>query len=509
MKRNNILVALAVAGLAAAAMQVQAQGITVNKKGGESVAYPAAVFDRVTPVKLTTTIPSGTLEEGALATLQYEKLADMKTARMSHQVFPSGTDIVVVGGHTTGFLLTTTAEIYRNGQWSDVAINSPHDGGFSLVLPDGRIMVGGGFSRAEGNGQTTATDIYSPATRSFAAGPDMKVARAFCNALSVGNGVFVDGNWYASCQLMDYYNGSAFSTCGDMDPRSNPYMFADKNGNIYSLSVVDNYGRKLEKQKNTAGILCQVGDYYDVSSGTTYYYYYSAFEEHTPLELPADFRPQDCRRADDNGYYVLAIGDDGKYLLTEVCPNENTTYMYYVLDIPKKHPTTGATITYRGGVYVNNQKKEVYLLGFSGNPTSMTVHVISFNYSTHKWTLASCGPFKQNLSTASWTLLSDGRMACTGGNINDNYDAQPCAYLFTLPTAGETDPITSVEWGVKVHKKDGSSDQYLEKDLESITTYEESTPPHNASRRTVQPVNAPVKPTLIPSAPMIKGEKNR
>jgi hypothetical protein len=113
------------------------------------------VFDRVTPVKLTTTIPSGTLEEGALATLQYEKLADMKTARMSHQVFPSGTDIVVVGGHTTGFLLTTTAEIYRNGQWSDVAINSPHDGGFSLVLPDGRIMVGGGFSRAEGNGQTT------------------------------------------------------------------------------------------------------------------------------------------------------------------------------------------------------------------------------------------------------------------------------------------------------------------------------------------------------------------
>ena len=506
MKRNNILVALAVAGLAAAAMQVQAQGITVNKKGGESVAYPAAVFDRVTPVKLTTTIPSSTLQEGAVATLQYEKLADMRTARISHQVFPSGTDIVVVGGHTTGFQLTTTAEIYRNGQWSDIAISSAHDGGFSVVLPDGRIMVGGGCAKAEGVGQTAATDIYNPATRSFAAGPEMKVPRAFCNAIAAGNGVYVDGNWYASCQLMDYHNGSAFSTCGDMDPRSNPYIFTDKNGNIFSLSAVDNYGKKIAKLKNAEGVLCQVGDMYEASSGKTYYYYYSAFDVYTPLELSADYRPENCHRTDNNGYFVLTIGDDGKYLLTEVCPDENTTYMYNVLDIPAKHPTTGATINYRGGVYVNNQKKEVYLLGFSGNQTSMTAHVISFNYKTHKWTLASCGTFKQNLSTASWTLLTDGRLACTGGSISDNYDAQSCAYLFTVPTAGETDPVTSVEWGVKVHKKDGSADQYLEKDLQSITTYEESTP-RSTSRLNRQPVKSSVQPAAIPAAPMTKGEK--
>lgn len=189
-----------------------------------------------------------------------------------------------------------------------------------------------------------------------------------------------------------------------------------------------------------------------------------------------------------------------------MCPDQSTTYMYHVLEIPAKHPTTGATITYRGGVYVNNQKKEVYLLGFSGNQTSMTAHVISFNYKTHKWTLASCGTFKQNLSTASWTLLTDGRLACTGGSISDNYDAQSCAYLFTVPTAGETDPVTTVEWGVKVHKKDGSADQYLEKDLQSITTYEESTP-RSTSRLNRQPVKSSIKPATIPAAPMTKGEK--
>ncbi len=53
MKRNIIFKALALALLCTAALQVQAQGIYVNKKSGESVAYPKTVFDRVTPDKQT------------------------------------------------------------------------------------------------------------------------------------------------------------------------------------------------------------------------------------------------------------------------------------------------------------------------------------------------------------------------------------------------------------------------------------------------------------------------
>ncbi len=114
-------------------------------------------------------------------------------------------------------------------------MNFNHDGGFSVVLPDGRIMVGGGCAKAEGVGQTAATDIYNPATRSFAAGPEMKVPRAFCNAIAAGNGVYVDGNWYASCQQMDYHNGSTFSTCGDMDPRSSGGTFGDPTNFLFPM----------------------------------------------------------------------------------------------------------------------------------------------------------------------------------------------------------------------------------------------------------------------------------
>ena len=41
--------------------------------------------------------------KGVTATLKYEKIADMNTARAGHQLFPSGKGFVAVGGHTTGF----------------------------------------------------------------------------------------------------------------------------------------------------------------------------------------------------------------------------------------------------------------------------------------------------------------------------------------------------------------------------------------------------------------------
>jgi len=43
---------------------------------------------------------------------------------------------------------------------------------------------------------------------------------------------------------------------------------------------------------------------------------------------------------------------------------------------------------------------------------------------------------------ASWTMLDDGRLACTGGGINNNFDAQASSYLFTPLTAGQDDDDT-------------------------------------------------------------------
>jgi hypothetical protein len=72
--------------------------------------------------------------------------------------------------------------------------------------------------------------------------------------------------------------------------------------------------------------------------------------------------------------------------------------------------------------------------------------------------------------SGAWTMLNDGRLVCTGGGINSNFDAQKYAYIFTPPTSTGS---SAEENGVDVWKKDGSHDTYLESELESITTYEE------------------------------------
>lgn len=78
--------------------------------------------------------------------LQYEQLPSMQTPRRGHACFvtPAG-DIVVVGGHTTDFELTTSAERLHDGAWESISINNPHDGGACVALPDGRFLICGGF----------------------------------------------------------------------------------------------------------------------------------------------------------------------------------------------------------------------------------------------------------------------------------------------------------------------------------------------------------------------------
>lgn len=471
MKRHIILKALAVALIGTTVLQAQAQGIYVNKKGGETIEYPSALLDRVAPFVITT--KNSELIKGATATLNYEKIADMKTARMSHQIFPSGNGFVVVGGHTTNFQLTKTAEIYQNGKWSDISISSPHDGGFSVILADGRVMVGGGFSSAEGVGQSKKTDIFDPSTQRFTTGPDMIVARAESKAVLLGNKVYVNGNWYADAKVMDCYNGTSFSSVGNMMGFSNPYIFAcETTGSIWTWSMTGTKGETINFGKTSSGDEGLLFDEFIASSGQTGTYLFTLLATNIPLSLSDDVRMSNSYSPSLDGYFFLTKDNSGNYHLhrTKIQSDQINTFN---LEIPTTYPGTNTAIDYRGSVFVNEAKEELYLIGSSGTSSNQTVYLISYNFIQGNWTIAKADGFSHNLMSGSWTMLNDGRLACTGGSIQNNFDPQKFAYIFTPPVAGATNTSEWEEYGVEVFKKDGSSDEYLEKDLKSITTYEE------------------------------------
>ena len=376
-------------------------------------------------------------KQGVTATLVYEQLPDMLTPRIGHQTFISGKDLIVVGGRTTGFKLTATAERYADGQWSSVSINNAHDGAF-LVRVDNGYMIGGGFSQDQGVGQTTSTSTFnSSSVNKLSDGPQLSTPRAMSKAVYVDGKVYVSGNWYAEDKTLDMLDAGAreFKSVGSTSSRSAPYMFYDNNGRIIVVSSNDNYGKSFGFYTE-GGMDFLLSEVYDPSTSKTLPLILPFSPESYPMTLPDDASTDDyhVNFYGENLFFILAK-EESKYALYAFDSDEMKMYNLPELKIPTTD-TAGQTITWRGSVIADETKQEVYLIGVSGPATNQTLHIISMNYVTNEWTIATATGFDHNMLSASWTKLSDGRLACTGGGIKDYTDAQASAYIFTLPVAG-------------------------------------------------------------------------
>ena len=431
MNKTKTILRLALTAAVMLVVPMMAEAQTVGPKG--TTERVASIKD-IRPQRAAARAAE---RQGVTAVLQYEQIADMPTARMSHQVLPSGNGFVVVGGRTTGSTPTKTAELYQDGGWRSLSIGNTHDGAFSVKLADGRYMVGGGFSKQGGVGQTAATDIYDPQAHAFSAGPQLTLARAQAKAIGTGSLVYVSGNWYATDNVIDRYDGSAFQAVGNMDSRSNPYLMADAEGNLLVFSAYNIEGKSFGFHTYDDGSVGLLADKYLASTGQTKYFGLPFTPQICPTALPDDMRSEDYHVIFNghNCYLILAETTTGPQLFM-IDWDDVTIYRFNKVTIPTAD-ADGNAITWRGGVLANTAVKEAYLIGVSGSGNKQTLHVISLNYDSDEWTIASAPGFPQGLLTASWTVLNDGRLACTGGGVKDNTDAQRRAYIISTPVAGQ------------------------------------------------------------------------
>ena len=130
--------------------------------------------------------------------MRWEKLPDLNIPRAGHQLLLVGGEIVVVGGHTEGFIRTATAEYFSDGAWHTFKTVYPHDYGFSVRLPDGDFLIGGGCSEDFGVGQSYGVERYNHETRTFTAFPILDIKRTMATAAILPDGrILVSGNWHA------------------------------------------------------------------------------------------------------------------------------------------------------------------------------------------------------------------------------------------------------------------------------------------------------------------------
>ena len=179
--------------------------------------------------------------------IEAERLADLNVPRSAHTAFCVHGEVTVVGGHTTNFVPTATAEYFKDGRWHLVETAFPHDNGICVVLSSGKVILGGGSEKPLGIGQTFPVEEYDPTTHTFRAFSCFDTKRTLAQAIEIDSGrVVVAGNWYAgdSIELFDgdrYFHFAKEVTVG----RASPYMLRTSSGDVLILGNGGTHGEPL------------------------------------------------------------------------------------------------------------------------------------------------------------------------------------------------------------------------------------------------------------------------
>jgi hypothetical protein len=342
--------------------------------------------------------------------LQYETLPNMQVPRRGHVCFATASgDIVAVGGHTTNFNLTTTAERLHDGVWESISINNPHDGAACVMLPDGRVLVAGGFSSRIGVGQSTVCDIYDPATNSFSSTGNMQIQRAFCNGIAIGDGnnVLMSGNWYASDATFELWDGNSWTSFGNKEVElNNPFLVNAGNGIAYVFGCRNPYGSlvavtvwRVDTNNKTAETVADTGlEEYELVHGD---YFFSD----TP----------------DGDILLLGKKDDKVHLLSFSAATAKVTEKAV---LPATTPSGKFVINYSPGILVNKSRKEAYIVGgYQTEDGNHSLNVINYNLETGYMYAFDGGPFPGALYWGTWVLQpTTGNLIFTGGSKSDNFD---------------------------------------------------------------------------------------
>ena len=116
--------------------------------------------------------------------------------------------ILVIGGEDGGrfkgfgrnITVYASCEIFNltTRSWTPTgAMATPRYLHRATLLPNGKVLVAGGFTSPTGNenGTTASTEIYDPATRSWSPAATMPVARAIMEMITLPNGTAPQTLW--------------------------------------------------------------------------------------------------------------------------------------------------------------------------------------------------------------------------------------------------------------------------------------------------------------------------
>lgn len=369
-----------------------------------------------------------------------QRLADLNIPRANHSVFFAGGKLVVAGGHTSGFVVTPTAEYLSSGEWQVVPMAYTHDAGFSVVMKSGRVLIGGGYEKDLGIGQIFSVEWYDPEAHSFEGFGSLDSKRAQAQGLELDSGqVLVSGNWYHD-DSMELFDGQKYFTLVDSvtHQRCMPYLFRSAKDNAMVLGGWDTKFRPLDYPTTVDRLKGGPVDIPLLSSWM-------------PLPCPAEHRPQDSFIGDEEREiyaYLMAVCDLSGTKAITLVRNGEIEQLPTDYSIPTEWEDT--TLDYFSTVIVDRRSGCGYMAAMDQKGRIMIL-CIDYADAIDGDCRLTGQPAKLALlytdvlgPRADWpghttpVLTPDGDLVLVGGAIDDNFAPNRAVWLFPVGDGDHT-----------------------------------------------------------------------
>lgn len=353
--------------------------------------------------------------------IEAERLPDMNVPRSGHSAILVNGEVTVVGGHTSGFVLTPTAEYLKNGEWHQLQTVYNHDGGISIVMKSGKVLLAGGFKDNLGIGQSYEVELYDPVTHQFNGFGCLDKKRVSGAAVELDSGrVMIAGNWYAD-DAIEIFDGKA--TFSHVKPvaqtRSLPHVFRTSNGNALIMAGYDFHGNPID----TIIVDRLYGDPFRNE----------LFDNWKPLQY-------DLVQHSDDSF----IGDEAKGVFRYLMPVENKDGQLAIIDVrdtvftplptstPVPMKSQWGSIRYITPVYADRQHQRGYVVGYD-ETSRLYALCIDYSKSPAALTLYHTDPLPEAGMRTIPVLTAEGNLMLTGGvGVEPNSNFSPMASVWLL-----------------------------------------------------------------------------
>jgi AraC-like DNA-binding protein len=367
-----------------------------------------------------------------------KRLPDLNIPRSAHNIFSVNGEMTVVGGHTTHFIPTATAEYYKDGEWHLMETVYPHDNGVSVVLSSGKVLLGGGHEKPLGIGQTFPVEEYDPMTHTFRGFSCLDTKRALTSGIEIDSGrVMVTGNWYADDAIEIFDGDRTFSFVKKTSVgRASPFILRTAADNALIMGNVGTRGAHL----NTDVVDRLKGEPFHVPllekwEPLFYLYNYSSNLGFIGNEAVDDYTHLLVLRERKDSSDVSDLGEDSEVAFALV---RDTTFTLLSTLCPV--PTTGpyGTICFSGPLYADRVAHRGYVKGCD-KANRFYVLCIKYDQRPAPLTIYYTDPLPA--AGVVWTLTDEGDLMIVGGCnynkpfgdlVNDNFSPLSSVYLLPI-----------------------------------------------------------------------------